>query len=450
MKKEEKGITLIVLIITAVVLIILVGVSISLVSAKNGVLTKASDSVTEYQKMSAQEDVQLAFRYSDTEYYTNSINVGIQYQYLEFYSSKVSDYLNKIGKFISLEDFGNKEWEIIYEKYGKEYTFIVDKNRNIIFKKEEDVRGKENGNIILDTATGTVAYGTANHTFTINTNHGGKLSVIDDNSIAESEINGTTVTLSNLETLDIGTEIIVTVNCASTSKYKEATATYVLTVEKANLSTPEVSIDTEGKVLWENVIEATGYEISFNNSEWESATSGSYSIDTASTGNKTVYVRAVTTNEYYNTPSNVGSAIVAVYSLTLNKTTGISSVSGSGNYVAGKKVTITATLDLGYNWNRWNVKSGTTPSSVTTTQTTLTINANTVLDATATERTVTLKVQQNCTWQLYSNPGCTAKSGTTTFKKGNTLQAVHITGNTYRLKSNNKYIISHYDYIRQI
>lgn len=53
MFKQEKGITLVALVITIIVLLILAGVSISLVVGDNGVLTKATQSASETNRASA-------------------------------------------------------------------------------------------------------------------------------------------------------------------------------------------------------------------------------------------------------------------------------------------------------------------------------------------------------------------------------------------------------------
>ena len=57
--RENKGITLVALVITIIVLLILAGVSISLVVGDNGVLTQAQNASTETNKSSADSAVQL-------------------------------------------------------------------------------------------------------------------------------------------------------------------------------------------------------------------------------------------------------------------------------------------------------------------------------------------------------------------------------------------------------
>ena len=101
---------------------------------------------------------------------------------------------------------------------------------------------KANGKVTLSATTGTTTYGTASKTFTVDGNTGGgQLTVSDDNSTATSSISGTTVTIGSLGSLNAATKVVVTVKSAATTNYKEATATYTLTINKANI-TPTVTM----------------------------------------------------------------------------------------------------------------------------------------------------------------------------------------------------------------
>ena len=68
--KNQKGITLVALVITIIVLLILAGVSISLVLGQNGVLTQASGSVIKDNVAKVKEDLSMALAASETKYYT--------------------------------------------------------------------------------------------------------------------------------------------------------------------------------------------------------------------------------------------------------------------------------------------------------------------------------------------------------------------------------------------
>ena len=56
--------------------------------------------------------------------------------------------------------------------------------------------------------------------------------------------------------------------------------------------------------------------------------------------------------------------------LTLNKGTGISSVTGAATYLSNQSASIGATASTGYTFSSWTVNSGNTPASTTTASTT--------------------------------------------------------------------------------
>ena len=68
--RNQKGITLVALVITIIVLLILAGVSISLVLGQNGVLTNASNAVVANEKATAQQEIQMASSDAVTAYYS--------------------------------------------------------------------------------------------------------------------------------------------------------------------------------------------------------------------------------------------------------------------------------------------------------------------------------------------------------------------------------------------
>jgi Tfp pilus assembly major pilin PilA len=70
MFKQQKGITLVALVITIIVLLILAGVSISLVVGQNGVLTRATNAVSSNKASTAKQAVSMALSSVEMEYYT--------------------------------------------------------------------------------------------------------------------------------------------------------------------------------------------------------------------------------------------------------------------------------------------------------------------------------------------------------------------------------------------
>lgn len=67
--KNQKGITLVALVITIIVLLILAGVSISLVVGQNGVLNQASNAVNKQEQATVKQDVEMAVASCTTDMY---------------------------------------------------------------------------------------------------------------------------------------------------------------------------------------------------------------------------------------------------------------------------------------------------------------------------------------------------------------------------------------------
>lgn len=70
--KNQRGITLIALVITIIVLLILAGVSIAMLTGENGILTRADDAAEETAFATARENVANAINEAMTEYYGNT------------------------------------------------------------------------------------------------------------------------------------------------------------------------------------------------------------------------------------------------------------------------------------------------------------------------------------------------------------------------------------------
>lgn len=68
-KGNDKGITLVALVITIIVLLILAGVALSLVAGNEGILTKAETAVTKTRESSAKEQAELMFAEFVAEFY---------------------------------------------------------------------------------------------------------------------------------------------------------------------------------------------------------------------------------------------------------------------------------------------------------------------------------------------------------------------------------------------
>lgn len=72
--KNQKGITLIALVITIIVLLILAGVSIAMLTGNNGILTQANNSKLETAKAEAVDKINLALNAMKSEIYNKQIS----------------------------------------------------------------------------------------------------------------------------------------------------------------------------------------------------------------------------------------------------------------------------------------------------------------------------------------------------------------------------------------
>ena len=109
MLKNNRGITLIALVVTVIVLLILAGVSINMLTGQNGILNRASE---------AKENTQIA-----TEREALGFNI-MQVNMKENISSNES---YRIGKKLYTKNFENSDkWDYIYlEETSKVFEFVL-------------------------------------------------------------------------------------------------------------------------------------------------------------------------------------------------------------------------------------------------------------------------------------------------------------------------------------
>jgi prepilin-type N-terminal cleavage/methylation domain-containing protein len=159
-----------------------------------------------------------------------------------------------------------------------------------------------------------------------------------------------------------------------------------------------VNVTKDGIVSWtpSSNCPTAQHQVSLDGVNWTNATSGTTSIKTsliASAGEKTVYFRTASPNANYDTSDSVTKK-VNVYSVTLTKGTGISAVTGAGNYISGSTVTLGATVSTGYSWSKWtNTSSGAQVS--TTNAYSTTISSNLAYTAITTSNISTVNLDAN-------------------------------------------------------
>lgn len=105
MLKQNKGITLVALVITIIVLLILAGVSISLVVGDNGVLTQATNASSKTDEASAKQSLEMALASVQGDYindWTNDITTDL-------FRSKLST-KTEVEKVVGTDGFTIDTW----------------------------------------------------------------------------------------------------------------------------------------------------------------------------------------------------------------------------------------------------------------------------------------------------------------------------------------------------
>lgn len=129
------GITLIALIITIIILLILAGISISLIAGDNGILTRSTEAKGKTNKVSIQEEVEMAYTVVISKYYENYTNLNKT----EFVYDNLQEEVEKTG---------------IVTDYRKEDGFIkFYYESNEVKNTGYDVSIDEKGSVMIGTST---------------------------------------------------------------------------------------------------------------------------------------------------------------------------------------------------------------------------------------------------------------------------------------------------------
>ena len=98
LKRRERGLTLIALVITIIVLLILAGVSISMLTGENGIITQAQTAKEETEKESVIEQVKVDILGEQAKENGSVISSGVLQTILKKYFSNVPENANSITK----------------------------------------------------------------------------------------------------------------------------------------------------------------------------------------------------------------------------------------------------------------------------------------------------------------------------------------------------------------
>ena len=222
--KEQKGITLIALVVTIIVLIILAGISISLLFGKSGIITRAKKGQEIVDVSTAQEKLEL-------------IKSEIPMKILDGKDSTVNlnNYLEELNKEKNKKDCDVTNIEKLND-INAEIT--ISGKYKFIAKDEENGNVKiiylgEAGGLQISPTEATYRYPTAGTFEVINNESQGKLTVKSSNEeIAKASISGTTVTVTPQKMA--GTAKIV-VTSEANGKYAEGRVTHTAKVENGTI-----------------------------------------------------------------------------------------------------------------------------------------------------------------------------------------------------------------------
>jgi len=136
MFKEQKGITLVALVITIIVLLILAGVSISLVVGQNGVLTRSTEAVMKNKAAEVREQLTMALAAAETTYYsawtsdqsTTRLKAYITDKNVENELKKVLGDSDTVSIPADLVSSTGAQKTVVITKDGVTYTFNVGVN----------------------------------------------------------------------------------------------------------------------------------------------------------------------------------------------------------------------------------------------------------------------------------------------------------------------------------
>ena len=190
----------------------------------------------------------------------------------------------------------------------------------------------KDGYVTLSRTLASITYGDDSYSFTITSNHGGTLSVSDDNNSATCSISGTTVTCTNLKTISAAVDVNITVACSETGYYMSAQQTLNLNINKA---TPTVTVSISGKTKIGSKLTASASSVSSGSKSYQwyysntknntsgvyipGATSSTYTIPASISGYLAstkgyyfgVYVTVAETTNYYQGSGSKGLSSIA-------------------------------------------------------------------------------------------------------------------------------------------
>ena len=132
--KNEKGITLVALVITVIIMLILAGITISLTLGTNGILTKSKESVIMHRKGEAKEAVAMGWAAAEAEYYSEWAKDSSKTKADVITEEKLQSYINNSagGEVATVTANNDGTYRVTYQPDGEDNKiFIVHDNGQI-------------------------------------------------------------------------------------------------------------------------------------------------------------------------------------------------------------------------------------------------------------------------------------------------------------------------------
>ena len=261
-------------------------------------------------------------------------------------------YDSKIEEYLPLS-FGEIGGGIIFESSAINFA-----NNNISSKNVEDVIDELYDSLIDGCAPGYSKGVTSGDSYICN-----KLSegITQEIVFASSSVkyNNENSELDATNVSDALVEISEMIPDCKKGKTKTNETSNSYTCEVVCAPPTNVSIAPDKTVSWTTNSMADSYKICVSSSgacipNVEITSGSTYGAITDNMGVRTVYVASVCNGNL----SSSASKSTTVYNVSLSHGSGISSVTGSGNYITGASVTLGAVVDSGFTFSNWSETTG--------------------------------------------------------------------------------------------
>ena len=134
--RENKGITLIALVVTIIILLILAGVTLNLVAGSDGILNKATKAVTINEIATNQEEIELAVLEKRIEYY-NNYEENKDKDLVSYLKEELNNYKTPSGAILTVDEIGNI-------KYNDVIMATIDEKGKITLLDKDNIIPEEN------------------------------------------------------------------------------------------------------------------------------------------------------------------------------------------------------------------------------------------------------------------------------------------------------------------